>query len=126
MCFKENLYLAMSEVFPEISVRSFSKALGKSDGYWSSIIAQRLSVTDGALIHLNDYLECQKILLEANSSRLKKIDGIQEMIAHEIVRRFKVKSESLDKISREIANEFKEDARTSIEGPLPFVVYRGY
>jgi hypothetical protein len=126
MCFKENLYLAMSEVFPETSVRSFSKALGKSDGYWSSMIAQRLNVPDEALIHLNDYLECQKILLEANSSRLRKIDGIQEMITQEVVRRFKVKSESLDKISREIANEFKEDERTLIQGPLPFVVYRNY
>ncbi len=125
MCFKENLYLAMSEVFPETSVRSFSKAMGKSDGYWSSIIAQRLNVTDEALIQLNDYLECQKILFEGNPGRLRKIDGIQEMIAQEIVRRFKVKSESLDKISREIANEFKEDEWTSIEGPLPFVVYRG-
>lgn len=126
MGFKENLYLAMSEVFPETSVRSFSKAMGKSDGYWSSIIAQRLNVTDAALIHLNDYLECQKILIESNSSMLKKIDEIQEMIAKEIVTRFKAKSESLAKISKEVANGFKEDELTSYDGPMPFVVCRSY
>jgi hypothetical protein len=60
MSFEESLYIAMSDVYPEISVRSFSRALGKSEGYWSSITAQHLSISNAALISLNDYLNCKK------------------------------------------------------------------
>jgi hypothetical protein len=98
MSFEESLYIAMSDVYPDISVRSFSRAMGKSDGYWSSITAQHLSISNTALIHLYDYLNCKKLLLQSCSSKAARIDLIQNMISQEIVSRFAVQHEDVDKV----------------------------
>lgn len=70
--FEDDLYAAMSELYPNISVRSFSIALGKSSGYWSSITSQDLPVSHTALIFLNDYLECKKCCSKVMPSNTKK------------------------------------------------------
>ena len=56
-----HLYWALAEVFPNITVRSLSKMMGKSAGYWSSVNSQQHAVGTSALVQLLDALECQKI-----------------------------------------------------------------
>jgi hypothetical protein len=124
MRFEESLYMAMSDVYPDISVRSFSRVLGKSEGYWSSITAQQLSISNAALIHLNDYLNCKRLLLESDSPKAVKIDLIQDLIAQEIVSRFAFQNEDFDKVWKEMAKEIKQDPRGWVA--MPFVMRCGY
>lgn len=127
MSFEESLYIAISDVYPDISVRSFSRALGKSEGYWSSITAQQLSISNAALIHLNDYLNCKRLLLGSDSSKVARVDLIQDMIAQEIVRRFALQNEDVDKVWKEMAKEIKQDPEVEMGcTAMPFVMSHGY
>jgi len=127
MSFEESLYIAMSDVYPDISVRSFSRALGKSEGYWSSITAQQLSISNAALIHLNDYLNCKRLLLESDSSKAARIDLIQDLIAQEIVNRFAIQNEDVHKVWKEMAKEIKQDPEVVMGcTAMPFVMSHGY
>jgi hypothetical protein len=126
MRFEDELYEAMSDVYPSLTVRAFSHALGMSSGYWSSITAQELPVSNVALINLNDYLECRKVLMNSESVMNGKINGIQQMIASEIARRFLCESAVVvDKIWPEIEHEFNcETNKGDAYNALPFVMSR--
>jgi hypothetical protein len=87
MKFEEQLYEGVCQVFPATTVRSFSRWLGKSEGYWSSILAQQLPVSNGALGHLVDVLAVQRLQSQALPTRVKKISQLQELIAEEISNR---------------------------------------
>lgn len=127
MSFEESLYVAMSGIYPDISVRAFSRALGKSEGYWSSITAQQLSISNAALIHLNEYLDCRRLLLESDPLKVARIDLIQDLIAQEIVSRFALQNEDVDKVWKEMAKEIKKDPE-EVMGctAMPFVMSHSY
>ena len=67
--FEQELYEAVGRAFPGLTVRSMSKLLGKSSGYWSSMTSQKLPLPTDTLMHLADVVECQKILLPLGSRR---------------------------------------------------------
>jgi hypothetical protein len=124
--FEQRLYSQMCLVFPETTVRSFSAALGKSAGYWSSVCAQGLRVSNAALLHLMDYLECKKIRLDASSVRRQGIEKIQRQITAEILARLDLSADAF--VSRGDAG-FGSDKLlpTAINQPLPFVIFtNGY
>ncbi len=87
MQFNTDLYWALAEVFPNITVRSLSKMMGKSAGYWSSVTTQH-AVGTSALVQLMDALECQKIQAPEGSARREKLDRVSVMITQELVSRF--------------------------------------
>ncbi len=124
--FEEELYQGVSEVFPSTTVRSFSKALGMSEGYWSSIVTQGLRVSNAALIHLNDYLEARIILLGSDGNKLNRARSIQKLIAREIVKRFAREVEFIEEAWLEVscvAREHEDMAGSC--GAMPFVMIRG-
>lgn len=88
--FEQRLYIQICAVFPETTVRSFSVALGKSAGYWSSVCAQGLKVSNAALLHLVDHLECKKIRLDTSSARRQSIEKIQKQITAELLARLQL------------------------------------
>jgi hypothetical protein len=88
MKFNTDLYWAMAEVYPSITVRSLSKMMGKSAGYWSSVNAQQHTVGTSALVQLLDALECQKIQASEGGARRLKLDRVSVMITQELVARF--------------------------------------
>jgi hypothetical protein len=88
MKFEQSLYEAMCGVYPAITVRGFSSMLGKSEGYWSSITAQGLAVSNSALVNLMDVLEARKILMTEGSQVSKRVGQIQELIRVELINRF--------------------------------------
>jgi hypothetical protein len=92
MQFNTDLYWALAEVFPNITVRSISKMMGKSSGYWSSVNAQQHTVGTSALVQLLDALECQKIQASEGSSRRQKLDRVSVMIVQELVSRFEAQT----------------------------------
>ncbi len=109
----------MCAVFPETTVRSFSAALGKSVGYWSSVCAQGLKVSNAALLHLIDHLECKKIRLDASSVRRHSIERIQQKITTELLNRLDLQGTSnLHNVLNNQQNAEKSDH------PLPIVFSR--
>ena len=92
MKFNTDLYCAMAEVYPNITVRSLSKMMGKSAGYWSSVNAQQHTVGTSALVQLLDALECQKIQASEGSASRQKLDRVSVMITQELVARFEAQT----------------------------------
>lgn len=116
--FEQSLYNQMCAVFPETTVRSFSAALGKSAGYWSSVNAQRLKVSNAALLHLIDHLECKKIRLEISSARRQGIEKIQKHISAELLDRLDLQDDYLLHADQ----SFTQCLEEPFDKPLPFVI----
>jgi hypothetical protein len=91
--FEDRLFGKVTELLPEITVRSFSHMLGKSDGYWSSIKAQNLTLSTSALVNLRDTLEVRKILYSNNHQLNKRVEQIQALIQEELINRFEATTE---------------------------------
>ena len=77
-----------------------------------------------ALINLNDYLECRKLLIESDGARLRRLDDIQRMIAKEIVNRFALENESFDEVWDEVSTSLRQSQSVSSGsyGAMPFVM----
>jgi hypothetical protein len=118
--FEQRLYDQMCAVFPETTVRSFSAALGKSAGYWSSVCAQGLKASNAALLHLMDHLECKKIRLDASSARRQGVEKIQKQITAELLSRLKLQLV----VTSEHKTSLKEVEESCYvcDQPLPFVM----
>ncbi len=119
--FKEELYEAMCAAFPNTTVRSISRAMGMSDGYWSSVAAQGLNVSNAGLLHLMDYLECKKITLETFSASGQAVGKIQEQITAELLGRLDLSADT--SVPTENAGFNSNGLQsTAIDQPLPFVI----
>ena len=88
MQFNTELYWALSEIYPNLTVRSISKMMGRSQGYWSSVNAQNIAVSTSALVHLLDALSCLKIQSISGSTRFEKIKLLITKIEQELFTRF--------------------------------------
>ena len=124
MTFENELYGAMCNAYPTMTVRAFSHALGMSSGYWSSITAQQLPVSNAALINLSDHIEFRKVLAESESTQLIRLSDIQRMIAKEIVNRFALENESFEEVWDEVSTSLRQSMATdsSSFGAMPFVM----
>jgi predicted trehalose synthase len=122
--FEDELYDAMCEAIPGTTVRSFSQALGMSDGYWSSLRSQSLSVSKSALVHLSEYLDVRELLLQKESCQSRKLKQVQAMIAREMVRRFAQDVSEIGSISAELHIAVAEAVDDSSFGfnAMPFVM----
>ena len=82
MNFTKHLFLMTSMVLPNITARTFSRYLGKSEGYYGSITAQNLDISTNSLLFLSELLD-QK----SSNNPSKRITELQSMIAQEVARR---------------------------------------
>lgn len=120
------LYEAVCAAIPETTVRSLSKNLGMSDGYWSSITAQGLSVSNTGLINLKEYIDVRIVLTAASGVQLIRLRAVQKVIVQEIIRRLAVTVESFDEVfvenidCREHDSSFRNDTCNA----MPFVLSR--
>ncbi len=119
--FEQRLYRQMCLVFPETTVRSFSTALGKSSGYWSSVSAQGLKVSNAALLHLVDHLECKKIRLDGANVRRQGIEKIQKQITAELLARL-----DLQVSAERSAYTDRQQMDVGRDQPLPFIISQRY
>mgnify|MGYP000039923183 CR=1 FL=1 len=124
MQFEDELYKAMCETYPQTTVRSISKRMGMSDGYWSSISSQGLQVSNVALMKLSDHLEVCSVQLNAGSHRFRQVKVIQKMIASELVSRFVKQVESIDQVWAEISSlaPIEHETISDSYGAMPFVM----
>jgi hypothetical protein len=88
MQFNTELYWALLEIYPNLTVRSISKMMGRSQGYWSSVNAQSIAVSTSALVHLLDALTCLKIQSIPGSTRFERLILLITKIEQELFTRF--------------------------------------
>ena len=124
--FEQELYEAVRLAFPGLTVRSMSRMLGKSSGYWSSMTSQNLPLPTDKLIHLADVVECQKILLPWGSERLNKLEKVQALLCEEIRTRFVLIRSYLVKTDLDSTGEWIQQRKLHFMSyePLPFLVGR--
>ena len=118
MQFNTELYWALSEIYPNLTVRSISKMMGRSQGYWSSVNAQNIAVSTGALVHLLDALSCLKIQLVPGSARFEKLKQLIARIEQELFTRFEI-STGLEAL---VAPEGLTSTNNENYSVMPFVV----
>ena len=91
MNFNQKLYEKTCLAIPGITVRQFSQYLGKSEGYWNSMQAQKLPVTTNSLLFLAARLE-----LRQNVAPSSLLSDLIRFIADEIGRRIiDIKTENI-------------------------------
>ena len=118
MQFNTELYWALSEIYPNLTVRSISKMMGKSLGYWSSVNAQNIAVSTSALVHLLDALSCLKIQSISGSTRFEKIKLLITKIEQELFTRF----EETTGLEALVATERLASPKNDSYSVMPFVV----
>ena len=82
MSFTKQLFEMTSIALPDITARTFSRYLGKSEGYYGSICAQSLDISTNSLLFLAEVLDHKNVI-----SPNKRITELQSMIAQEVARR---------------------------------------
>jgi hypothetical protein len=88
MSFTKQLFEMTSMALPGVTARTFSRYLGKSEGYYGSISAQNLAISTNGLLFLSEVLEQQNTSNQDNDgNQYKYITEIQNLIAQEIARR---------------------------------------
>ena len=116
--FNNDLYLALADLFPEMTVRSLSRMMGKSDGYWSSINAQKMAVLNTALVHLLDALKLLDGRTDTYAAKRKRIDEVRALITDELIARFHEKTG----IDQSGSVQPAKSAPATHYGALPFMV----
>jgi hypothetical protein len=118
--FEQELYEAVGRAFPGLTVRTMSRLLGKSSGYWSSVTSQNLPLSTDALTHLSDVIECQQVMCPLDSRRGQRLADAQQLICEQLSARLEVLSAYLP------ANLFPSGSRNlrepGILQPMPFLV----
>lgn len=118
MQFNTELYWALSEIYPNLTVRSISKMMGKSQGYWSSVNAQNIAVSTSALVHLLDALSCLKIQSISGSTRFERLILLTTKIEQELFTRF----EEATGLEALVATEGLTSQINDTYAVMPFVV----
>ena len=116
--FNNDLYWALVDLLPEMTVRSLSRMMGKSDGYWSSVNAQKMAVPNTALVHLLDALEFLDGRTDTYAAKKKRIDEVKAFITDELIARFHEKT-GIDQAGSFQSSRKDHDAHY---GALPFMV----
>lgn len=86
MDFKSRLYEKLHNAMPNLTTRKFSNLCGKSEGYFGSLTAQNLPISDNALLYLSEHLELKKQIYD-DRNFTARVNEVQEMIASEIATR---------------------------------------
>ncbi|HQR85411.1 MAG TPA: hypothetical protein PKY33_01570 [Limnohabitans sp.] len=118
MQFNNDLYWALADLFPEMTVRSLSRMMGKSDGYWSSVNAQKMAVPNPALVQLLDALEFLDGRTDPYAVKKKRIDEVRTLITDELIARFHEKTG----IDQSGSFQFARNDPAAHYGALPFMV----
>ena len=82
MNFTKQLFQMTSAALPDVTARTFSRYLGKSEGYYGSVSSQNLDIPTNSLLYLSEILEHKYSLTQS-----KRIAEVQSMIAKEVARR---------------------------------------
>jgi hypothetical protein len=120
--FEDQLYESVACVLPDLTVRKMSKFMGKSEGYWSSLMAQGLPVSNDALCCLISYLETRKVIRSNTPNFNQRIASAQRFISQEIVKRFNTEYWEYVHQAQDPAEDCRHKTEISRSDPMPFIV----
>lgn len=126
--FEQQLFIELAQIYPSLTVRSMSQLLGKSESYFSSICAQGISISVSGLKNLYESIECRKILHSDDEELSARLSKVQKLISQEIVRRFKIQTDSIDNILEAVTKTLHEETKNEQHryGAMPFVFMDRY
>ena len=107
MSFTKQLFEMTSMALPDVTARTFSRYLGKSDGYYGSISSQNLDISTNSLLFLAEVLDHKNTI-----SPNKRITELQSMIAQEVARRMQ-KLDTANEVIRKLV--IRSVAKTYME-----------
>ncbi len=120
--FEDQLYESVACVLPDLTVRKMSKFMGKSEGYWSSLMAQGLPVSNDALCCLISYLETRKVTSANTPNFNQRVASAQRFISQEIVKRFNTEYWEYVHQAQDPAEDYRRRTEISSSDPMPFIV----
>ena len=120
--FEDQLYESVACVLPDLTVRKMSKIMGKSEGYWSSLMAQGLPVSNDALCCLISFLETRKVISASPPDFNKRVACAQRLISQEIVKRFNSEYWEYVHQAQDPADDYRHRTEISRSDPMPFIV----
>jgi len=122
MSFTKQLFEMTSMALPGVTARTFSRYLGKSEGYYGSISAQNLAISTNGLLFLSEVLEQENTRSQKNPSQEKYITEIQNLIAQEIARRMQqLETENLavrKMVIRAVAQTYMQSGKNYSAPPI--------
>ena len=122
MSFTKQLFEMTSMALPDVTARTFSRYLGKSEGYYGSISAQNLAISTNGLLFLSEVLEQKNTRSQKNPSQEKYITEIQNLIAQEIARRMQqLETENLavrKMVIRAVAQTYMQSGKNYSAPPI--------
>jgi hypothetical protein len=84
----QELYERVKALFPDTTTRLFSRYCGMSDGYYGSVVAQGLQISNEALLILAQVLEHKRELECAqDGAKAAGVRALQEQIAQMVATR---------------------------------------
>lgn len=120
--FEDQLYELVACVLPDLTVRKMSKFMGKSEGYWSSLMAQGLPVSNDALCCLISYLETRKVTSANTPNFNQRVASAQRFISQEVVKRFNTEYWEYVHQAQDLAEDYRHKIEISRSDPMPFIV----
>ena len=120
--FEDQLYESVACVLPDLTVRKMSKFMGKSEGYWSSLMAQGLPVSNDALCCLISYLETRKVTSANTPNFNQRVASAQRFISQEIVKRFNTEYWEYVHQAQDSTEDYGRRTEISSSDPMPFIV----
>lgn len=120
--FEDQLYELVACVLPDLTVRKMSKFMGKSEGYWSSLMAQGLPVSNDALCCLISYLETRKVTSANTPNFNQRVASAQRFISQEIVKRFNTEYWEYVHQAQDSTEDYGRRTEISSSDPMPFIV----
>ena len=91
MSYTKQIFNKMKAIDPNITVREFSYRCGKSEGYYGSLISQKLELSDEAIINLLETLEMWKLISVKTPNnavdKILRISDVQKNLTSELAER---------------------------------------
>lgn len=126
--FEQKLFSELAQIHPTLTVRTMSRLLGKSEGYWSSICSQGASISVSGLKNLYENIECKKIIHTHDEALVARLIKVQALITQEVVHRFCIQTDTLQNVWHEISETLNQEERKEQDryGAMPFVFMSRY
>ena len=128
MSYTKQIFKEMKAIDPNITVREFSYRCGKSEGYYGSLISQKLELSSEAIINLLETLEMWKMILgkTPNNSvdKIHQIGDVQKHLTSELAERTSTNhktpnSQVRNLIIKAVVNLYQ--SKTADDTSIPFV-----
>ena len=128
MSYTKQIFNEMKAIDPNITVREFSYRCGKSEGYYGSLISQKLELSDEAIINLLETLEMWKLISVKTPNntvdKVHQIDDVQKNLTTELAERTSTNHNTLNNqvrnlIIKAVVNLYQ--SKTNADTSIPFV-----